>query len=290
MTGRRGVGLVAAVLLVLSGCGGEPAASPSAAPLSRSTPAAAYDPSLPPARAVLALVPHAAATLSVTDFDQVRAQYGAEPGDATFWKQATAHAPLLSTDMLRGYAGRLRGFTPDDVSWEARYAGDGPGATGWVLGFGPDTDMAAVQRAVADGIGPLKGTVVDTAARLVTSQAVPDTDPRWLDLADLVGPEAEATYVARGCLPGDTRGERLQPLDAYAIGFGQNLATVYLGPDREDLFVRMRLGGSVPAFSAALTHGAADPRTGRVGYEITDPVDAAQLALRGELPFAVCAD
>jgi len=292
MTKRWGVGLVAGALLtvpVLAGCGGHDAAQPRPTPSVTSSPAPAYDAALAPAQAVLALVPHAATTLSVTDFDQVRAQYGARPGDAGFWKQAGAHSPLLSTDMLRPYAGQLHGFTPDDVAWEAHYSGADAASTGWVLGLSGSTDMAAVQQAVRAGVGPLGGAVVDATDRIVSSRALPETDPRWTDLADLVGPEAQSTYVARGCLPGDTQGQRLEPLDAYAVSFGETLATAYLGVDRDDLFLRMRLGDQVPAFRADFVHGAADPGSGRIGYTMTDPVDAAQLALRSKLPFAVCA-
>jgi hypothetical protein len=150
--------------------------------------------------------------------------------------------------------------------------------------------MNAVQQAVRARIGPLAGAVVDASARLVSSQALPASDPGWSDLAALVtGPEAESTYVARGCLPGDAQGQRLEPLDAYAVSFGQTLATAYLGANRDDLFVRMRLGDTVPRFREVFTHGAADPGTGRIGFTMTDPVDAAQQALRSKLPFAICA-
>jgi hypothetical protein len=296
MTKRGGVGLVAVVLAGLAGatgltgCGGHPAAVPSPSPSASSSPAPTYDPSLPPAQAVLSLVPHDATTLALTDFDQVRAQYGAEPGDPSFWKRASAQSPLLSTDMLRSYAAQLHGFTPDDVAWEAHYAGGDASTTGWVLGFSDGTDMSAVQKAVDARVGPLAGAVVDADAHVVASQRLSDTDPRWTDLADLVGPEAESTYVARGCLPGDTQGQRLQPLDAYAVSFGETLATAYLGPDRDDLFTRMRLGDSIPAFHADFANGAADPSTGRIGYTMLHPVDAAQQALRRKLPFAICAD
>lgn len=291
MTKRWGMGLAALVVLAATGCGGHHAARPQPQPSTSSSPAPAYDASLPPARAVLALVPHAATALSVTDFDQVRAEYGAEPGDPGFWKQASAHSPLLSTNMLRPYAGRLHGFTPDDVAWEAHYSGvDGATRSGWVLGFSSGTDMGAVQNAVDAGVGPLAGATVDAAHHLATSQQVGAADPRWTDLADLVGPEAQATYLARGCLPGDTEGQRLQPLTAYGVSFGQTLATAYLGPDREDLFTRMRLGTKVPGFSSDFVRPAADPRTGRIGFTMTDPVGAAQQALRHKLPFAICAD
>ncbi|WGL52570.1 hypothetical protein P5P86_01805 [Nocardioides sp. BP30] len=289
MSRRWGSGLVAALAVMATACGGSnQAAPPEPDPSTSSTPAPPYDASLPPARAVLSLVPHEATTLSLTDFDEVRAQYGAEPGDAGFWKEAVRHSPLLSTGLLRPYGDRLQGFGPDDVAWEARYAGGG--SDGWVLALRPGTDMAAVRRAVAAGIGPLAGATVDAADHLVTSARLDPSDPGWTDLADLVGPRAEATYVARGCLAGDTGDQRLQPLRAYAVSFGQGLATAYLGGGRDDLFARMRLGATLPAFAADYTHGAADPSSGRIGFTMTDPVDAAQQALRGRLPFAVCAE
>ncbi len=57
---------------------------------------------------------------------------------------------------------------------------------------------------------------------------------------------------------------------------------------RDDLFTRMRLGSVVPAFAADFVNGAADPSSGRIGFTMTDPADAAQQALRHKLPFAVC--
>jgi len=296
MTKRWGVGLIAVLALTAStvtGCGGHHDAAPEPTPSVSSSPTPAFDPSLPPAQAVLALVPKDATTLSVTDFDQVRAQYGVEPGDPGFWSQAVKHSPLLSTDMLRPYAGQLQGFTPDDVSWEARYSGSGAKSDGWILGFSQVTEMSAVQKAVKAGIGPLAGATVDAADHLVTSTTLPPSEERWSQLsgiAGLVGPEEESTYVARGCLPGDTQGQRLQPLDGYAVSFGETLATAYLGVDRDDLFLRMRLGDKMPAFKRVFTHGASDPSTGRIGFTMTDPVEAAQQALRSKLPFAVCAD
>ena len=293
MTKRWGMGLVALGLLapVLAACGHDPVAAPTASPSASASAAPSYDPALPTAQAVLALVPHDATTLSITDFDQVRAQYGAEPGDPGFWQEATQHSPLLSTDMLRPYARQLHGFGPDDVAWEAHYTGADAASTGWVLAFGPHTDMGAVQKAVAAGVGQLAGAQVDAADRVVTSSRMSPSDPGWSDMAALVtGPDAESTYVARGCLPGDTQGQRLEPLDAYAVSFGQTLATAYLGAGRDDLFVRMHLGDAVPDFRSAFTHGAADPGSGRIGYTMTDPVGAAQQALRSKLPFAICAD
>jgi len=296
MTKRWGMGLIAVLALTAStvtGCGSHHEATPEPTPTVSASAAPAFDPSLPPARAVLALVPQDATALSVTDFDQVRAQYGAEPGAPGFWSQALKHSPLLSTDMLRPVARQLHGFTPDDVSWEARYSGSGSKSDGWILGFSRTTDMAAVQKAVAAGVGPLGGATVDAAHHLVTSTALAPTEHRWSQLPGivaLIGPEQQSTYVARGCLAGDTQGQRLQPLDGYAVSFGETLATAYLGTGRDDLFLRMRLGDKMPAFTRVFTHGASDPSTGRIGFTMTDPVDAAQQALRSKLPFAVCAD
>ena len=288
--------LACAVACAAAGCGGQPAAAPTPTASAITRVAPAYDPSLPPAQAVLALVPHAATTLRVTDFDQVRAEYGASPGDDGFWKRAERSSPLLSTGLLRSGPGALgaaslAGIGADDVAWEAHYSGPDASATGWVLGFRAGTDLGAVRRATTSGTGPLAGGVVDPRTRVVASQSLPEGDAAWSDLAALV-PDvaAESTYVARGCLPGDTDGVRLEPLEAYAVSFGQLLATAYLGPGRSDLFERMRLGERVGDFAQVFTRGAADPATGRIGFTMTDPVEAAQQALRSKLPFALCAD
>jgi hypothetical protein len=291
MTKRWGMGLVAVVLLT-AGCGDHHVARPEPRPSASHAAAPAYDAALPPTQAVLTLVPRAATTLTVTDFDQIRARYGEQPGAPGFWKRASRHSPLLSTGMLRPYAAQLHGFTPDDVSWEAHYSAADDSLSGWVLGFSATTDMSAVQQAATAGVGPLAGASIDAADHLATSRQLDAGDARWTDLAGLagqLGPEAEATYLARGCLAGDTDGQRLQPLTAYAVSFGETLATAYLGIGRDDLFTRMRLGDRVPTFSADFVNGAADPSTGRIGFTMTDPVDAAQLALRSKLPFAVCA-
>lgn len=281
------------VATAVGGCGGHdpetsvrrPAsASPSATP--------SYDAALPPVQAVLALVPHAATTLTFTDFDQVRAQLGGITQG--FWKQATKQAPLLTTGVLRGAGSAPSGNsnsgsnqpTQDDIAWEAHYSGGG--TDGWVVAFHPGVDMTHA------ATGPLQGGTV--TGQLVTSQPLPANDPRWTDLSGLVGPigsETEAAYVERSCLPGDaadTAGQRLQPLRAYAVSFGAHLATAYLGPGRTDLFTRLRLGDAIPSFTADYTGGAADPGSGRIGFTMTDAADAAQQALRHKLPFAVCAE
>ena len=44
----------------------------------------------------------------------------------------------------------------------------------------------------------------------------------------------------------------------------------------------------MPAFAKTFTGGVADPVSGRIGYQLTDPAQAVQLALTHKLPFAVC--
>lgn len=270
-------------MVVVSGCGGHDTETSVRRPQSASpsvTPS--YDAALPPVQAVLALVPHAATTLTLTDFDQVRAQLGGVTRG--FWRQAARQAPLLTTGILRG-AG-TGPLTQDDIAWEAHYSGGG--TDGWIAAFHVGVDLSQVTH-------QLHGATVD--GRVVTSQTLSASDPRWTGLSglsDLVGPEAEATYVERGCLPGDTGtnagGQRLQPLTAYAVSFGAHLATAYLGRGRTDLFTRLRLGDAIPSFTADYTGGVADPSSGRIGFTMTDAADAAQQALRHKLPFAVCAE
>ena len=61
---------------MVSGCSDDKPEQPPVAAASE-TPEPAYDASLEPAAAVLALVPEDAQTLTVTDFDQVRLELGA---------------------------------------------------------------------------------------------------------------------------------------------------------------------------------------------------------------------
>jgi hypothetical protein len=130
------------------------------------------------------------------------------------------------------------------------------------------------------------------------------------EVVELVGREAASTYVARGCLEFDTvfgAGMKdqlasapaaalraLDPLEAFAVAFGRELATVQLGEDRGDAFDRLRLADVMPPtdpeFGLALGRGVADPSTGRLGYTIGNPAAAAELTLARKLPFAVCED
>ncbi len=286
-------------VLVVSGCS-EDVRVADAATVARTTPVAAYDGAGPPASAVLRLVPEDVETVTVTDFDQVRAELGVElgpgstPADvAASWQRATAERPLLTPGMLRPDDDRLAaayGFTQVDVAWEAHLYGAGDEERGWVLRFHDSTDMAQVERATADPASPLRGGTVDAAHHLVTSGTTDQPAQSWAaDPATtaLVVTPANATYLARGCSP-DVPTADVEELEAWSVAFEGGLVTARLGADRTDLFTQMRLGATEPAFTAAFDGGVADPLTGRIGYVMTDPPAAARLALEHRLPFAAC--
>jgi hypothetical protein len=305
---RHGVFLaVLLTALTVSGCSDDPPP-----PLTQEAPAPvappSYDPELEPAAAVLALVPEDAATVAVTDFEQVRLQLGlpdlakesATADRAAFWQRADTERPLLSKGMLRPVEGELEnyGFSQVDVAWEAHFFDAQDTETGWVVAFREGTDMAAVERAVRAKAAPLKGADVDLALRLVTQGTTADPTQSWATDAatvEMVGLPANATYVHRGCLEetsatsGTTTGADLDELDGFAVQFEGTLATARLGAGRHDLFTRMRLSTAEPEFSAAYAGGAADPSTGRIGFQMADPPTAAELALEHRLPFATCA-
>ncbi|MDX6373585.1 MAG: hypothetical protein QOD98_2573 [Nocardioidaceae bacterium] len=297
----RLIGGALLAMLLLSGCSDDgPEPEPQAAATSESA-EPAYDATLEPSAAVLALVPEDAETLAVTDFDQVRAELGMDeltdqstPEElAAFWQRATAERPLLSPGMLRSAEQQLAttyGFTQLDVAWEAHFFAAGDQETGWVLRFRDTTDMAKVTAATEDAGGPLSGADVDAADHLVSSGTTDDPTQSWAaapDLEELVGLPANATYVSRSCVHESTTGD-VDDLAAYSVQFEGSLATARLGEGRQDLFARMRLGESEPTFTAAYDGGVADPVTGRIGYVMTDPAAAAGLALTHQLPFASC--
>jgi hypothetical protein len=296
-------------VLVAGGCSDdapEPAATTHTATASV---APAYDESLEPSAAVLALVPEAAQTLTVTDFDQVRAELGlGELSDgstpeevAGFWQRADSERPLLSKGMLRPADPQLAaayGFTQLDVAWEAHFADADGRELGWVLRFRDGTDMAkvaAAAQAPSSGGNPLAGAEVDAAAHLATSGTASEPGQSWSaepELAELVGAPANSTFVARSCIDGAAAGaatEDVEELGAYSVQFQGTVVTARLGEGRHDLFARMRLGEQEPTFAAAYDGGVADPLTGRIGYVMSDPAAAAQLAEQQDLPFATCA-
>lgn len=310
---------VALCLALLVGCSSDPPAQPQ--PFARSVapePAPAYDATLEPAEAVLALVPQSAAVVTVTDWDQVRVQLG-QPDltsedlasdRAEFWRRAETEAALLTGGLLRDHDSELwldYDFTSDDVDWEARFTSeDGPG---FVLGLRPDLDLDGVRRAVADGIGPLADAELDPDHRLLVSGTAEfDVWAHEDGWAGLVDEPATATYLHRGCIPmhealgpdadvdaqqallAEHPASRLEELPGFAIGYGDHQATLRVEPGRGDLFERLRIGEDWPVagFPDHYVNGAADPATGRVGYTLPDPPAAAALALLGELPFGIC--
>lgn len=267
-----------------------------------------YDVRNEAAAAVLPLVPASATSLSVTDLGRIRLQFGLTDLDgqaaaaerAAFWTRAERQAPLLADGLLRPVDQRLSGeygFTQDDVVWEARFRGpDGPG---WVLSFRLGVDLAAVRRAVRDGVGRLAGAEVRAEDNLVSVGAAPDGAQSWAathELTALVGPPAEATYVERGCVqpPPGVDTSRVDELTAWSVALHGDLATARLGDARADAFLRMRLGErwpvGDPAFSDGFRNGVADPSSGRVGYQLVDPPVAADLVRSRTLPFAACAE
>lgn len=323
----RSWGAVTALLVALAvtGCSVDEPEPVPAPPLEepRATAPSTYDESLATATAVLPLVPADATTLEVTDFEQVRLVLGASllTGEspagqrARFWEQAEQEAPLLSSGMLRPVEARLLrdyGFSQDDVRWEASFTG--PSGDGWVLALRDDLALAGVQRAVADGVGPLRGAEVDSGNRLVSVGTAVDGESSWAvdpEVVALVSPvTASATYVERGCLPFETAFgadveeelaatpaadlAELEPLEAWSLSFGGSLATARLGAERADVFERMRLAETLPAtepeFGTGFADGVADPMGGRIGFAMPDPAAAAVLTNQRTLPFAVCAD
>lgn len=310
--------LVPLVALAATGCIDEPdpvyPEDPDTAAI-----ATEYDPGLEPSAAVLPLVPADATILEVTDFDQLRLTlgFGSMDGEspaterAKFWRRLD-NAATLSTGMLRPVAAELRtyGFGPDDVAWEASYD---DGAQGWVFALHDDVPAARVQRAIRDKVGPLAGAEFDAELRLVSSSPPPDGEDSWAGLeevVELVGQEANATYVERRCLPFDTvfgegmEGQlaeapraalaSLDPLEAFSVALGADLVTVRLGESRKDAFERLRLAEVMPEirpeFGDGFARGVADPSTGRLGYDLQQPTAATELIIDQHLPFAVCGD
>jgi hypothetical protein len=307
---------------VLAGCSDDeddplPAPGPSV-----ETTEPTYDPSLEPAAAVLALVPDDATRLVVTDYDQIRLQLGypdlsetEAPGREKYWNRVDTESAALIEGVLRADDADLRkdyGFSQDDVVWEAHF-GNEEGVLGWTLKFRDDLDMADVQRAVDDEVGPLAGVTVFASEHVVGVTTTTDPDQSWAAdpaLNALVGLPATATYVERSCIPFDEAyGEgmydqlasgpaqdlaALDDLGPFSVSFGGDLATARLGSSREDTFSRARIADTLPegdpSFGEGFQRPVADPSGGRIGYALGDPRLAVELTLARRLPFALCAD
>ncbi len=296
-----------------------PSATLSVAPL---TPGRA----LRPGAAALVLVPAEAEYVTITDLDAIRARLGVP--DLTsqdlmtdrqaFWDRAERSTVLLTDGLLRADNSELwldYDVTEDDVDWEARFTG--PSGAGYVLGFRPDQDMARVQAAVDARVGPLAGATVWPDLHLLTLGVAEEGDPVWASDPDLVAvlPEpAESTYLRKGCIPftdalgtdatvedqdavlaeHDVAG--LGDLPAVAVSFGDDVATAWFAPGRDDLFDRADLVADWPTtgpigFADGFSGDpAVDPGTGRIGLHVRNPVAAANLTLTEILPFGVCND
>jgi hypothetical protein len=321
------VAAVAVVWLVRSGdeepttAGPGPAPSPtvSVKPLTPET-------ALRPEVAALALVPIGAEYVTITDLDAIRARLGVP--DLTsqdlmtdrqaFWDRAEREAVLLTDGLLRADNSELwldYDVTEDDVDWEARFTG--PDGAGYVLGFRPDQDMARVQAAVDAGVGPLGGATVRPDLHLLTLGTAEEGDAVWASdpaVVDLVPEPVESTYLRRGCIPfvdalgtdatfedqdavlakHDVAG--LDDLPGVAVSFGDDVATAWLGPGRDDLVDRADLvtdwptTGSIGFGDGFSGDPSVDPSTGRIGFHVANPVAAANLTLTDLLPFGVCPD
>ncbi|MGH3307654.1 MAG: hypothetical protein ACRDOX_08175 [Nocardioides sp.] len=317
------VSLLGVAIALTAGCGADvppPDVQPSPVHSPTTTAHPPYDVRREPAEAALALVPGSATTVTVTDFDEIRKDLGVP--DLTsedpvsdrfgFWERARTEAPLLAEGMLRADNSELLldyGFTQDDVDWEAHFtSSDG---NGYIVAFRPDLDLGAVSRAVEAGAGPFDGARVIEQDHLVVAgtaeagEGVWASDPTW---TGLVGEPAEATYLRRGCIPlNDALGPdagaaeqqdllakhpvtNLDDLAGFTVAFGDHNAVVRMEPNRDDLFDRIDLGRDwpVPGFGSAFRSGVGDPGSGRIGYGVPRPAQAAAMTLLEELPFAVC--
>ena len=244
------------------------------------------------------------AAVTVTDFDRAALQLGVETLSSdlpqqdklAFWDRAQRETAILSDGLLRPSGPELLrdySFAQEDIGWEARlFDADGQ-EVGWILGLHAIIDPAAVEEAVDAGVGPLADADVDAEEGLVLSGAAIDVTESWADddaTGMLLTGSAVGTYVERGCVPAPAGAAGLAPLSAYSVSLEGTLATVRLGPDRDDLFARVELGAQDPALADAFEGGVADPGSGRIGYRLVDPVEAAELTLRRALPFAACAE
>lgn len=320
-------GLLAASLL-LSGCGADtepdkPAAQPSPTAIPKDLQVPADRPVHDPRR-VLALVPEEADTLTVTDFDQIRDRLGYPDltsddlmtDRSNFWELADKGAVMLTDGLLRDQHSRLwldYGFSQDDVDWEARFSG--PDGSGYVLGFRPEQDMDEVAKAVQDGVDPLRDATVLEDQHLVVSGIADEGDPVWASdpaLMHLPAVGVESIFVHKGCVPvKDALGpdatfedqetllsrydvSGLLPLDAFSVNFDDATATARTDLDRTDLLARKDLIDHWPETGPITWKDAfegmpvADPSTGRIGWQVRNPVAAANLVLTDHLPFAVC--
>ena len=303
----RAGALALAPVLLLAGCSDDDPVARGPQPQAPAPTQSVSAEDISPAQRALPHVPlDGVAAVTVTDFDRAALQLGVETPSSdlpqadklAFWDRAQRETAILSDGLLRPVGPELLkdySFAQEDVGWEARlFDADGQ-EVGWILGLHAIIDPLAVEEAVDAGVGPLDGAVVDVEDGLVLSGAAIDVTESWADddaTGMLVTGSAVGTYVERGCVPAPdaAAGLGLEPLAAYSVALEGTLATVRLGEDRGDLFDRVELGADDPDLARAFEGGVADPGSGRIGYRLVDPVEAADLTLRRSLPFAACAD
>ncbi|MFE3997503.1 hypothetical protein ACFX43_01730 [Nocardioides sp. YIM B13467] len=283
--------------LALVGCGDDSEPKKPEAAASEDT-YPVYVPTMGPVEAAMTFVPDGAKTLAVTDYDEVKSLFGLDdvssrssPADQSdLWNRADKEAAQVSGGLLREVDQRLRDnykWGAADVIWEARFTGGGK--DGYVIKV---ADRVKPGPAIKAGVGPLKGAKFDPETHLITKNtAGPDVE-NWAAqevMVAVAGGPATSTYVVKGCAEGGPKEKtRLAPVEAYSVEFGGGLATLRLGEDRDDLFVRLELGDQAAAYQKVFTNGVADPATGRIGFRVTNPVTAATLVTSEPVPFAVC--
>lgn len=289
--------LAAGLTVALVGCGddSEPK-KPDAAATESTYPG--YAAAMDPVEAAMTLVPERAKTLAVTDYDEVKSLFGLDaitsrssPADQRdLWSRADKGAAQVSGGLLRGVDQRLQNrykWGAADVTWEARFTGGGK--EGFVIEV---ADRVKPGPAIKAGVGPLKGAKFDPETHLITKNtATPDAE-NWAAQEAMIavaGGPATSTYVVKGCAEGGPKEKtRLAPVEAFSVEFRGGLATLRLGEDRDDLFVRLKLGDRVAAYKKVFTNGVADPSSGRIGFRVKSPVTAATLVTSEPVPFAVC--
>ena len=290
------LGLLASLLLVLPACSQDrsPAeetqasASPAAtsgspAALRGTTDDAAAEAEAAVLITALGYVPDAAEVATLTDFDRFRDRVGVPDMTSAdlmadrfrFWERASSAGVLLHEGRLRANGSELEldhGFSQDDVDWELAFTGSD--VDGFVLGFRPDHDMTAVQRAVQVGVEPLAGATVLLDERLVVSGKIPLTrEASWAD-EPWVGAAAA------------------QPADSYYLRNGASACIPLedtLGPDatvedQEEVLSRRELRGLADPEAVAIAFTG--PRTALAMLAYDEAADAVEVEDRATLAEA----
>ncbi len=324
-----------------AGASVSPSASSAASPAASTSPSrAAVAEVVAPKDALdtaLAMVPARASAAVFTDLDAIRERLGyadltssSPHADRTaFAEQAPGKAVLLTDGRLADDASTLEldyGFTEDDVDWELSFTGPDD-VSGWVLGFRPGQDMAAVERAVADGAGPFGAGDVTVQGNVVAAGAA--TGDAWADDDDIMstlGKPQETLYLHAGpppCLPltdvlgPDAGAEQQQDVlsrydlgglfdfEAFSLGFTGDhaLATMSYTKRRGSIDAELRAEltydwPSVDGLAFSDGFGEAVEGSSRrlhrdlalIDLPVVDTRAAARLTLTDLLPFAVCGD